>query len=290
MILIGENIHILSKVVSVSIKEKKAKPLQELVVRQAEAGVDYIDLNVGPARKDPEVMKWLVEITQEVTDLPLSLDTTNPKAMEAGLAVCKVRPLINSASGKEESRQEMLPLAAKYNCDVIVSVLTDKGIPSDTDSRAEAIMDTIAYANDIGIPNESIWVDPIMFPLCVDQVQIAELLEFIKLLPDIAPGVKSSLGLSNLSNGVPHHLRPILNQIYLVMLQRYNLYSSIVDSFDNTLINLVKGRLPETVNLIYRAMDEDVDLSALSQEERDIVKTVNVLTGKTLFSNSWLEI
>lgn len=290
MILIGENIHILSKVVSVSIKEKKAKPLQELVVRQAEAGVDYIDLNVGPARKDPEVMKWLVEITQEVTDLPLSLDTTNPKAMEAGLAVCKVRPLINSASGKEESRQEMLPLAAKYNCDVIVSVLTDKGIPSDTDSRAEAIMDTIAYANDIGIPNESIWVDPIMFPLCVDQVQIAELLEFIKLLPDIAPGVKSSLGLSNLSNGVPHHLRPILNQIYLVMLQRYDLYSSIVDSFDNTLINLVKGRLPETVNLIYRAMDEDVDLSALSQEERDIVKTVNVLTGKTLFSNSWLEI
>lgn len=290
MILIGENIHILSKVVSVSIKEKKAKPLQELVVRQAEAGVDYIDLNVGPARKDPEVMKWLVEITQEVTDLPLSLDTTNPKAMEAGLAVCKVRPLINSASGKEESRQEMLPLAAKYNCDVIVSVLTDKGIPSDTDSRAEAIMETIAYANDIGIPNESIWVDPIMFPLCVDQVQIAEFLEFIKLLPDIAPGVKSSLGLSNLSNGVPHHLRPILNQIYLVMLQRYDLYSSIVDSFDNTLINLVRGRLPETVNLIYRAMDEDVDLSTLSQKERDIVKTVNVLTGKTLFSNSWLEI
>ncbi len=98
------------------------------------------------------------------------------------------------------------------------------------------------------------------------------------------------MGLSNLSNGVPHHLRPILNQVYLVMLQRYNLYSSIVDSFDNALINLVKGKLPETVNLIYRAMDGDVDLSTLSQEERDIVKTVNVLTGKTLFSNSWLEI
>ncbi|MBT9130726.1 MAG: 5-methyltetrahydrofolate:corrinoid/iron-sulfur protein co-methyltransferase [candidate division WS2 bacterium] len=290
MILIGENIHILSKVVSLSIKEKKAKPLQELVIRQAEAGVDYIDLNVGPARKDPESMRWLVEITQEVTDLPLSLDTTNPKTMEAGLTVCKVKPLINSASGKEESKQEMLPLAAKYNCDIIVSVLTDKGIPSDTNARAEAIMETITYANDIGIPNESIWVDPIMFPLCVDQVQISEFLEFIKLMPDIAPGAKSTLGLSNLSNGVPHHLRPILNQVYLVMLQRYNLYSSIVDSFDNALINLVKGKLPETVNLIYRAMDGDVDLSTLSQEERDIVKTVNVLTGKTLFSNSWLEI
>lgn len=290
MILIGENIHILSKVVSDAIKEKNKKVLQDLAVKQAEAGVDYIDLNIGPARKDPEIMRWMVETIQEVVDLPLSLDTTNPKAMEAGLSVCRLRPLINSASGKEESKLEMLPLAQKYNCDVIVSVLTDKGIPTDASSKAEAIMDTVSYANEIGIPNENIWVDPIMMPVSVDQQQVVELIEFIQMLPDLAPGIKSSIGLSNLSNGTPHNLRGILNRIELVILNRYGLYSSIVDSFDKELIDLMKGRKPHIVDLVYKAMDDEVDLNNLASEEVDIVKTVNVLMGKSLYSHSWLEI
>lgn len=289
MILIGENIHILSKVVSEAIKARNEKPLQELAVKQAEAGADYIDLNIGPARKDPDVMKWLVEVIQDVVKKPLSLDTTNPVAMEAGLSVCKIPPLINSASGKQESKEKMLPLAQKYNCDVVVSVLIDAGIPSDSSSRAEAIMETVAYANEIGIPNERIWVDPIMMPISVDQPQVVELLEFMKILPDICPGAKSTLGLSNLSNGTPEHLRGILNRTFLVMLERYNCFSAIVDSFDQELVALMRGGLQDIKNLIYRAMDEEIDPSGLPKKEADIVKTVNVLMGRTLYSHSWLE-
>ncbi len=289
MILIGENIHILSKVVSEAIKARNEKPLQELAVKQAEAGADYIDLNIGPARKDPDVMKWLVEVIQDVVKKPLSLDTTNPVAMEAGLSVCKIPPLINSASGKQESKEKMLPLAQKYNCDVVVSVLIDAGIPSDSSSRAEAIMETVAYANEIGIPNERIWVDPIMMPISVDQPQVVELLEFMKILPDICPGAKSTLGLSNLSNGTPEHLRGILNRTFLVMLERYNCFSAIVDSFDQELVTLMRGGLQDIKNLIYRAMDEEIDPSDLPKKEADIVKTVNVLMGRTLYSHSWLE-
>lgn len=289
MILIGENIHILSKVVSEAIKARDEKPLQELAIKQAQAGADYIDLNIGPARKDPDVMKWLAGVIQEVVKKPLSLDTTNPVAMEAGLSVCKIPPLINSASGKQESKEKMLPLAQKYNCDVVVSVLIDAGIPSDSSSRAEAIMETVAYANEIGIPNERIWVDPIMMPISVDQPQVVELLEFMKILPDICPGAKSTLGLSNLSNGTPEHLRGILNRTFLVMLERYNCFSAIVDSFDQELVSLMRGGLQDIKNLIYRAMDEEVDLSGLSKKETDIVKTVNVLMGRTLYSHSWLE-
>lgn len=290
MILIGENIHILAKVVSDAIKERNPLPLQELAVKQAAAGVDYLDLNIGPARKDPDVMRWLVEIVQEVVDLPLSLDTLNPKAMEAGLSICKKKPLINSASGREDSKREMLPLAKKYDCDVVLSVLTDRGIPSDAAARAEAIMETIAYANEIGIPNENIWVDPIMMPIGVDQPQVVQLQEFMSMLPDIAPGAKSTLGLSNMSNGVPHHLRSILNRVELVMLQRYGLYSAIVDSFDNELIALVRGERSAQVELIYRAMDEEINPADLPPQEAEIVKTVNVLMGRTLYSHSWLEI
>ncbi len=289
MILIGENIQILSKVVSNALKEKNEKPLQELAVRQAQAGADYIDLNIGPARKDPDIMKWLAGVVQEAVNKPLSLDTTNPIAMEAGLSVCKIPPLINSASGKQESKEKMLPLAVKFNCDVVVSVLIDAGIPSDSSSRAEAIMETVAYANEIGIPNERIWVDPIMMPISVDQPQVVELFEFMKILQDICPGAKSTLGLSNLSNGAPEHLRGILNRICLVVLKRYNCFSAIVDSFDEELVKLAKGQLPEIENLVYRAMDEEMDVSGLPKKEADIVKTVNVLMGRTLYSHSWLE-
>jgi cobalamin-dependent methionine synthase I len=289
MILIGENIHILAKVVSDALKARDEKPLQELALKQAQAGVDYIDLNIGPARKDPDVMKWLVQAIQEVVKKPLSLDTTNPVAMEAGLSACKIPPLINSASGKQESKDKMLPLAAKYNCDVVLSVLTDAGIPSDSSSRAEAIMESVAYANEIGIPNERIWVDPIMMPISVDQPQASEFLEFMKILPDISPGCKSTLGLSNISNGAPAELRGILNRIYLAMVGRYNMYSSIVDSFDDELINLLRGKLPDITNLIYKAMDEELDISNLSKKETEIVKTVNVLMGRSLYSHSWLE-
>ncbi|MCJ7705754.1 MAG: dihydropteroate synthase [Desulfobacterales bacterium] len=289
MILIGESIHILSKVVSDAIKARDEKPLQELAIKQANAGADYIDLNVGPARKDPDVMKWLAGVIQEVVKKPLSLDTTNPVAMEAGLSVCKIPPLINSASGKQESKEKMLPLAAKYNCDVVLSVLIDAGIPTDSSSRAEAIMETVAYANEIGIPNERIWVDPIMMPISVDQPQVVELFEFMKILQDVCPEAKSTLGLSNLSNGTPEHLRGILNRICLAMLDRYNCFSAIVDSFDEELVKLAKGQLPDIKNLIYRAMDEEVDTSNLPKKEADIVKTVNVLMGRSLYSHSWLE-
>ncbi len=114
MIIIGENIHVIAKDVSTAIRERNAQVIQSLAKEQAQNGADYIDLNVGPMKKDTEeTMKWLVNCVQEVVDLPLSIDTMNPVAMEAGLKFCKKRPLINSASGKADSKAQMLPLAKK---------------------------------------------------------------------------------------------------------------------------------------------------------------------------------
>jgi len=294
MIIIGENIHVIAKDVSQAIRERDAKVIQDLSKAQTEAGADYIDLNVGPMKKDPEeTMKWLVDVVQEVTDLPLSIDTMNPVAMEAGLKACKKRPLLNSASGKRDSKEQMLPLAAKYNCDVVVSVMTDKGMPPDVDSKIESILDTVAYANELGIPNEDVWIDPIILPVSTageGQRFAVICLEFIKILQDVLPGVKSTVGLSNVSNGVPTPLRPILNRTYLMMLDRSGLYSAIADPLDEEFMSLVKGKMPEIVNLIYRTMDgEKIALSSLSQKEVEYVKTTRVLMGETLYSDAWLE-
>ncbi len=291
MVLIGESIHIISQDVNEAVKNRDPKVIQDLAKRQAAGGAYYIDINLGPAKREPEeVTKWLVETIQAVTDLPLSVDTLNPVAMEAGLKACKKRPLLNSASGKAVSKEQMLPLAKKYNTDVVISVITDKGCPPDIDSRTESIMDTVALANDMGIPNEDIWVDPIILPVCADQKQVAEALEFIAILGDLLPGVKSTVGLSNTSNGTPAELRGIINRTYMVMMGRKGLYSAIADVLDTELVALNAGKLPKIVNLIYKIMDgEDVPLSSLSKQEQDYVKTAKVLLAKTLYSHAWLE-
>jgi len=294
MIIIGENIHVIAGAVSTAIRERDAKAIQDLARDQAEAGADYIDLNVGPMKKDTEeTMQWLVNAIQEVTDLPLSIDTLNPVAMEAGLKACKRKPLLNSASGKADSKEQMLPLAKKYNCAVVISVMTDKGMPPDVESKIDSIMSTVDYANDLGIPNEDIWVDPILLPISTageGQRFTVVNLEFINILEDVLPGVKSTVGLSNTSNGVPEQLRPILNRTYMMMLGKNGLYSAIADPLDKELMSLVKGDVPQIVELIYKTMDgEDIDLSSLSPKEVVYVKTAKVLMGETLYSDAWLE-
>jgi len=290
MLFIGENIHIISKAVSEAVNQKDKKTLQQMAKEQADAGMDYIDLNVGPARKNPEVMGWLVETVQEVSDCPLALDSTNPLAVEEGLKKAKRPPLINSASGKQESKERMLPLAAKYPCEVILSVLSDQGIPSDAEARAERIMETAAYANELGIENERLWIDPILLPVSVAQQGVVACLEFTKMLPDLLPGVKSTIGLSNISNGAPEELRGILNRTYLVMLQRYGMHSAIVDAFDAELRDLVRGKLPSIAEVIHKVMDgHEVDPASLPPKERDYAKTAKVLMGEVLYSHTWLE-
>ncbi len=290
MILIGENLNIMSITIGPALKERNPKPVQELARAEAEAGVDYLDLNIGPARKaGDELITWLVETVQEVTNLPLSLDTTNPVAMEAGLKVAKGKALINSIAPARF--EEELPLVKKYNADMIGLLWGIEGMPRDANERALTAVDLVYKANEMGIPNENIWIDPIASPVSVEINQVKSCVEFMSMLGDIAPGCKSTVGLSNISNGTPTHLRPYLNRTYLIMLMRYGLYSAIVDAFDPELIKIARGEKPEIVALVHRVMGGDKpDLSSLSEEEVQYVKTVRVLTGESLYSHSWLEI
>jgi 5-methyltetrahydrofolate corrinoid/iron sulfur protein methyltransferase len=102
--------------------------------------------------------------------------------------------------------------------------------------------------------------------------------------------MKSTCGLSNVSNGAPDHLRPILNQTYLIMLERNGMSSAIIDAFDQDLKELARGKRENLRKLVSRVMDkEQVDLKSLSKEEADYVKTTKVLMGQILYSDSWLQ-
>lgn len=292
MILIGESINIMSKTLGPAMRERNPKPIQEMARAEVEAGANYLDINIGPARRSgDEFMEWMVNTVQEVTDLPLSLDTTNPVAMEAGLKVCKSKALINSISLQPDRLESELPLAKKYSASMIGLLWGTEGMPRDANERCLHTVDLVYKANEMGIPSEDIWIDPIVCPLSVEINQVKACLEFMSMLGEIAPECKSTVGLSNISNGTPAHLRPYLNRTYLIMLMKYGLHSAIVDAFDDEVMKIARGEMPEIVDLVHRVMDgEKPALSSLSQQEAEYVKTVRVLTGESLYSHSWLEI
>ena len=296
MLLIGESLNVISKKIGRAFKERDPKPIQEEALFQKEKGMDYIDINLGPAKKEGhELMPWVVQTVQEVVpDIPLALDTSNIDAIEAALKVLKPTDpphIINSIMVRPERYERMIPLAAEYNADFIALMWGPEGLPRDENERAALCVELLYAANEAGIPNEKIWVDGIVTPVNIQQPQAVSLLEFQGMLNDIAPGAKSTCGLSNISNGPPDHLRPILNQTYMVMLQKYGMYSVIADPLDDKLAEIARGQRQDIVDAIYATMDgNEPDKGSLSKELLDYVKTTNVILGKTLYSDSWLEI
>ena len=294
MKLIGENLNIMSIKYGAALKARDAKPLQELAIEQAKAGMDYIDLNIGPAGKTgEELMTWLVPAIEEVVDIPLALDTSNIKAIEAGLKACKKnRPLINSIMVRPERMEALLPLAAKYDAEFVGLLWGPEGMPRDENERGALCAELVFKATgEFGINPERIYIDPIQTPVNVQQIQIMSVLEFMKMFEDIAPGCRSTIGLSNVSNGPPDHLRPILNQVMMIILKRHGLYSAIVDCFDPKLHEIAWGKHPNLEAVVYKVEDgQAIDMSSLTEEERSFVKTAKVILGQTLYSDSWLEI
>jgi len=292
VVCVGENINIMSKTIGPAIKDRQPEPILEMAKHQEKVGIDYLDLNIGPSRKaGQEVMDWLVKVVQGVVKKPLSLDTTNPDAMEAGLKIHKGKALINSVSLQPERLERALPMAKTYNAYVIGLLWGKEGMPRDANERASHAVDFMYRANELGIPTEDIWIDPIVSPVSVEINQVLSCLEFMSMLKDIAPEAKSIVGLSNISNGTPNHLRPVLNRTYLVMLMKYGLYSAIVDAYDQELLNIAKGGMPAIVSLVHRVMDgDDPDPKKLTPKEVEYLKSTKVLLGKTLYSHSWLEL
>jgi len=300
MLLIGENLNVMVKKIGTAMKDKDPKPLQELAIAEAEAGVDYIDINLGPARKGGgELMEWVVKRVQEVVDTPLYLDTVNVEAIEAGLKVYqnkRGKAVINSIMARPESMEVKLPIAQKYDAGLVALLWGPSGLPRDAEERGVLAAELMQKAMEFGIAGEDIWMDPIVTPITSpqSQVQVPSCVEFMKMFKDlqeVCPGMRSTCGVSNVSNGAPNHLRPILNQTYLLMLERYNMASAIVDAFDEDLKRHARGGQEDLKKLIYRVMDgEEIDLKSVRKEEGHYVKTTKVLMGKILYSDSWLEL
>jgi 5-methyltetrahydrofolate corrinoid/iron sulfur protein methyltransferase len=299
MVSLAENLNVINRKIGAAFKAKDPGPIREMTEAIAAAEPDYIDINLGPARKNgAELLPWVVKVVQEVTpEIPLVLDTTNMDAIAAGLPACRLPPLLNSIMVRPERYNVLLPLVKQYGCDYVALMRGPGGMARDANERAELTAEILMAASELGIPTAKAWIDPITTPVSIQQDQLLNNLEFFEMLPDIVGTIeeggtcRSTNWLSNISNGNPDHLRPILNQVYLCMLARKGMYSCIVDAFDRDIMELCQGRRLWFSDLVCGVMDgAEYDCSTLKKEEADVVKTAKVILGHSLFSASWLDI
>ncbi len=291
---IAESINIMGNRSGNAMKAREAGPVQEMAKEESAAGAAFLDLNIGPARKDGvELMPWVVETVQAVTDTPLCLDTTNTDAMAAGFKVVKNKSgaLMNSISAQPERMEKLIPVAAEVGCNLVALLWGPDGMPRDSNERAAMAVDLMMALAEAGIPNEKMFFDPIATPITLGVDQIRSGLEFMSMVQDIAPGASSTIGLSNVSNGVAEHLRKYLDRTYLIMLMQNGLQTAIVNSYDPELMAIATGQRQNLVDLVFGMIDgNDPDPSKLDEVELQHYKTYNVLVGKSVFSESWLEL
>ncbi|RJQ42361.1 MAG: dihydropteroate synthase DHPS [Gaiellales bacterium] len=240
---IAENINVMSKSIGAAMAERNAEPIQQLAQECTEAGADLLDINLGPARKGgPELMEWVVNAVQEASDLQLCLDTSNHEAMEAGIKACKKPPLLNSFSAQPDKLENILPLAARYDCEIIGLTMSTH-IPLDADERIAVAYEIVAAANELGITNDRIWIDPIILPIGVEvgQAHAVAVQEVLRMLPEVFdPNVQTTCGLSNTSNGAPDELRGVIEQAFVPMLAACGMTSAIVNAKDKELMRTIR--------------------------------------------------
>jgi len=309
MYIIGENIQILSSRVKEALRNREARFFQELAVKQVEAGAQALDLNIGPQKKrGHEIMPWLVKVVQEVVDVPLSFDTTNLAAIEEGCKLAKQQPIINSTSAEPERLEKVPLLAKKYNARLIALTMggTDiSGIPIHAEDRVNIALERlIPRAQEVGIPMEDLLIDPLVLTVKGCQEYAPECIEAVRLLQyaaDPPPGV--SVGLSNVSNQVPHEMRPLINRTYCVMLMGAGLKTMIANPLDkqqNEWIRIVEERddstplgrlllkLHDAVEASEELSPEDVDFD--DPEQVAVWKTVQILLNKVIYTDAYLRV
>jgi 5-methyltetrahydrofolate corrinoid/iron sulfur protein methyltransferase len=298
MIVVAENINLSSRKLGAAIRAREIRPIQRAAEKLVLAGADYLDLCIGPARRDgPELVRWIIDGVRAVTDRPLFIDTTSMDAIEAGLRHLaeehdeKAKPVVNSVSAIDERMDRLFPACRLWGAGAVALLWGPEGIPHDVDERALLAATLQARAVEQGIAEKDLWYDPIVTPVRSLQDQLVPCRGFVRdVLPALAPGSMSTCGLSNVSHGAPDRRRSILEQVYLAMLKACGLGSAILDPLDADLLAIARGRAPELEALVARTQaGEEIDPGTLGREELDWHETTKVLLGQSLYSDGWLD-
>ena len=240
-ITIGERIHCISPVIRKAMAERDPAPILQRAKEQLDAGATYLDVNIGPAENDgEELMQWAVKLLQENFDnVPLALDTANMKAIEAGIKVynrAKGKPIVNSADAGD--RLNYIDLAAANDA-IVIALCSANGIAADNDERMMHCQNMLEHGMMLGMEAEDLWFDPLFLVIKGMQDKLGDVLDTLREFKD--QGFKSTCGLSNVSNGAPKAVRPVLDSAMIAMAMEAGLTSAIINPCDVRMMETIKS-------------------------------------------------
>ena len=304
MILIGENIHVISKSVRNALEKRDEKFISDLI--KIQDNMDYVDLNIGPAKKNFEgVLSWLAGLVQRQSGIGISFDTTNTIELETGLKSFKGKTFINSTSNDSVRLEKMTALALEYESNLIALTLdAETGIPKTSDGRMDIAFEIYEKCIEKSIDSRKIFFDPLILPVCVDQGQALEALHTIKMIKEsFDPPVQTVIGLSNISNGCPKDIRPLINRVFGVLAFGAGVDAAIIDAGDEELVRIFRmlengSARTELDGLYLKLADmvrnfgeiDEIDYDKNSRQESQIIKTANILLNKQIYSHSFTQI
>jgi len=242
MIILGEKINTIREKIASAIQQRNAEVIQREAVNQVKAGIDVLDVNVGSPIGEEENMRWAVEVIQKVVDVPLCIDSSNPKVIEAGFQVCenKRKAWINSMTLQKEKIETLLPLAKTYKCPLIALCMDDNGgVPSDPKKRvriAEKIIDKVSEA---GISLKNLYIDCLIEPISLGPGKVQTTLDTIRMIKKIFRRVKTVVCLSAVSFGLPG--RSLINRTFLSLLVITGVDAIFLDPLDKSVMSTLRA-------------------------------------------------
>jgi 5-methyltetrahydrofolate corrinoid/iron sulfur protein methyltransferase len=238
MLIIGEKLNGTLKKTAAAVAARDTAFVQDLARRQVEAGANYLDVNAGTgAGQEAADLAWLVDTVQSAVDVPLCLDSPNPAALKAGLERVRQTPMVNSISGEATRLDGILPLVAQMGSPVIALLLDDGGIPANVESRLAIGRRILERTREAGVRDEAVYVDPLALAISTKTEGALMAIETMRALRSEYPRVKFSIGLSNISFGLP--ARSLINQAFLAQLLAAGLDAAIINPMEHGLINML---------------------------------------------------
>ena len=248
MLIVGELINASRKSVRELIENQDAEGIVKIARDQRDHGAHYIDVNAGVfVGREPELLKWLVATVQSAVEAPCCIDSPDPQAIEAALAVHRGTALINSISLEKERYEKLLPLVAGSKSKVVALCMSDEGMPETADQRMAIADKLVNGLVKNGVPIENIYVDPLVQPVATNNTFGVEFLLAIERITQTFTGVHTMCGLSNISFGLPE--RKFLNQTFMVM--------AIAKGLDGAIVNPLDGRMMACIATAETLMGRD---------------------------------
>ena len=238
MIIIGEKINGSIPRTATAIADKNEKFIRSLAKKQAAARANYLDVcaSVSPD-KELETMKWLIDIVQSETDVPICLDSPNANIFKEAMGFCKKPGMINSVSLEGDKIEQVFPVIAGTEWNVVALLCDNTGIPKDAAQRISIFREILKKAESFKIDPSRIFVDPVVEMLCTSEDGIATITETIKTVKEICPPVHITSGASNISFNLP--MRKFINRGFIILCMGAGMDSAIIDPTNEDMLALI---------------------------------------------------